>query len=118
MAQNAQPLEEALCLQALDWKDAEHWRWVLKDAHGKFLADHSVALDRADSFYPAFLDLMLLSPFELSYPCLETMNSKDGNRFPWRRRPGPLHRWHQSHGKRQAKVGPWTGSITAAGSWR
>jgi hypothetical protein len=57
MAQNAQPPEEALCLEALDWKDAEHWRWVLEDAHGKFLADHLVAFDPTDAFYEAFLDL-------------------------------------------------------------
>jgi len=57
MREKEPPSEEALCLQALDWKDLNHWRWRLEDAHGKFLADHSVALDPAHTFYDAFLDL-------------------------------------------------------------
>jgi hypothetical protein len=27
--------------------DADHWRWVLKEDGGAFLADHTVALDNA-----------------------------------------------------------------------
>jgi len=33
---------QMLILEARDFKDPQHWRWVLKDCQGKFLADHEV----------------------------------------------------------------------------
>jgi hypothetical protein len=48
---------QALRLEIADFKDADHWRWVLKDANGAFLADHTVALDPRDPKYRALLDL-------------------------------------------------------------
>jgi len=50
-------VESLPVLQGVDYRDVNHWRWVLEDAHGKFLADHSVALDPAHPLYPALLDL-------------------------------------------------------------
>ena len=37
--------------------DRDHWRWVLSDADGAFLADHAVALDPKEPKYRALLDL-------------------------------------------------------------
>ena len=48
---------QALRLEIADFKDADHWRWVLKDAIGAFLGDHAVALDPRDPKYGALLDL-------------------------------------------------------------
>src|SRR5437867_111446 len=36
--------DKALRLEVVDYKDPDHWRWLLTDASGKFLADHTVAL--------------------------------------------------------------------------
>jgi hypothetical protein len=47
----------ALCLEIADFEDADHWRWVLKDANGAFLADHTVALNPRDPKYGALLNL-------------------------------------------------------------
>lgn len=55
---------ETLILEARDFEDPQHWRWVLKDSHGKFLADHEVDLDSGDSNYSAFIDLKSLPPFK------------------------------------------------------
>ncbi len=49
--------DDALRLHVADFTDAAHWRWRLTDAAGKFLADHTVALDPTDACYEAFLDL-------------------------------------------------------------
>ncbi|MFO1432111.1 MAG: CHAT domain-containing protein [Candidatus Competibacteraceae bacterium] len=46
-----------LLLQASDVRDPAHWYWRLTDTNGNFLADHTVALDRADWRYEAFCDL-------------------------------------------------------------
>lgn len=46
-----------LYLDAVEVEDIDHWRWVLKDEHGSFLADHSVALDRASPKYLGLFDL-------------------------------------------------------------
>jgi hypothetical protein len=46
-----------LYLDAVEVRDRDHWRWVLKDDHGAFLADHVVALDRASSKYRGLFDL-------------------------------------------------------------
>src|SRR5271169_5595867 len=48
---------QALRLEIADFKDADHWRWVLKDADGAFLGDHTVALDPRDPKYGALLNL-------------------------------------------------------------
>lgn len=48
---------DTLILEAVDFKDPQHWRWVLKDRQGKFLADHEVDLDPTDPNYSAFIDL-------------------------------------------------------------
>ena len=48
---------QALCLEVAEFTDADHWRWVLKDAHGAFLADHTVALDPAEPMYQALFNL-------------------------------------------------------------
>ena len=47
---------KALCLEVADVKDANNWRWVLKDVHGAFLADHVVALDPAEPMYQALFN--------------------------------------------------------------
>jgi len=49
--------KDALCLEVASFSDPDHWRWRLTDARGKFLADHEVALDRAEAEYGAFMDL-------------------------------------------------------------
>jgi hypothetical protein len=49
----AQPLH----LEVAEFTDADHWRWLLREPGGPFLADHAVALDRADPHYPALVDL-------------------------------------------------------------
>ncbi|NLF68740.1 MAG: CHAT domain-containing protein [Candidatus Anammoximicrobium sp.] len=46
-----------LQLTLTDYADPAHWRWVLNDARGKFLADHDVRLDAASRGYRGFLDL-------------------------------------------------------------
>ncbi|MGV8127799.1 MAG: CHAT domain-containing protein [Methanothrix sp.] len=48
---------ETLILEVRDFIDPQHWRWVLKDSCGKFLADQEVDLDSRDSNYSAFIDL-------------------------------------------------------------
>jgi hypothetical protein len=46
-----------LSLLATDVGDAEHWRWLLQDDQGNFLADHQVVLDPGDLEYAGFVDL-------------------------------------------------------------
>jgi hypothetical protein len=46
-----------LCLRVEDFQDTEHWRWLLQDQAGAFLADHQVALDPTASEYEGFVDL-------------------------------------------------------------
>ncbi|HLZ27390.1 MAG TPA: CHAT domain-containing protein [Chloroflexota bacterium] len=46
-----------LLLEVAPFTDADHWRWVLKDAAGAFLADHAVALDPSAAEYEAMRDL-------------------------------------------------------------
>jgi hypothetical protein len=48
---------QLLHLEVADFTDADHWRWLLQEPGGAFLADHTVALDRGDPRYPALLDL-------------------------------------------------------------
>jgi hypothetical protein len=44
-------------LQVVDYKDPDHWRWLLQDTDGRFVADHEVALAPADPEYQGFMDL-------------------------------------------------------------
>ena len=46
-----------LRLTLTDYVDPAHWRWVLADDQGRFLADHKVALDPKSREYGGFLDL-------------------------------------------------------------
>ena len=46
-----------LHLDAVEVQDSDHWRWVLKDDQGAFLADHNVALERASPKYRGLFDL-------------------------------------------------------------
>jgi CHAT domain len=48
---------DELQLEVADYTDLDHWRWRLTDAGGAFLADYTVALDRAAPLYQAFVDL-------------------------------------------------------------
>ena len=48
---------EVLRLEVASITHANHWRWVLQDAHGAFLADHEVELDPAEPKYQALFDL-------------------------------------------------------------
>ena len=47
----------ALRLEVAEFTDADNWRWVLKEHGDAFLADHTVALDRADPHYAGLVDL-------------------------------------------------------------
>lgn len=46
-----------LRLTLTDYLDAMHWRWVLHDHRGRFLADHPVQLDPTSRAYAGWLDL-------------------------------------------------------------
>ena len=46
-----------LHLTLTDYLDPDRWRWVLSDATGHFLADHTVRLDPSTREYEGFLDL-------------------------------------------------------------
>lgn len=48
---------DTLLLEVIDFKDPQHWRWVLKDSSGKFLHSQEVSLDLDDPNYRALLDL-------------------------------------------------------------
>jgi len=50
-------VQSALRLEVAELGDADHWRFVLKEAGGAFLADHTVALDRTDPHYAGLVDL-------------------------------------------------------------
>jgi tetratricopeptide (TPR) repeat protein len=77
---------ETLVLEATDFKDPQHWRWMLKDSKGKFLEDFEVGLDSRNSNYSAFLDL---------YSFLEANSSPD--------------RWIDDQTKLIHQVGAWIG---------
>ncbi len=42
---------DTLILEATDFRDPQHWRWVLKNSQGKFLADFKVVLNSNDPNY-------------------------------------------------------------------
>ncbi len=46
-----------LTLDLQDVRDRDHWRWVLKDPHGAFLAGGEVALESTAPEYQGWLDL-------------------------------------------------------------
>jgi hypothetical protein len=46
-----------LHLRVEDFQDVDHWRWLLQDEGGTFLADRQVALDSGDPEYAGFVDL-------------------------------------------------------------
>ena len=46
-----------LQLTITDYRDEAHWRWVLADDKGNFIADHEVALDANVPEYRGFKDL-------------------------------------------------------------
>ena len=48
---------QALRLEIAELTDANHWRWMLKDANGAFLADQTVELDPSDPMYQTLFDL-------------------------------------------------------------
>lgn len=48
---------DSLILEVTDFRDLQHWRWVLKDKLGKFLQDQEVCFDLSDPNYKALLDL-------------------------------------------------------------
>ncbi len=50
-------LGETLILEAKDFRDPQHWRWVLNDNQGNYLAGQEVGLDSSDPNYSAFIDL-------------------------------------------------------------
>jgi tetratricopeptide (TPR) repeat protein len=47
----------SLLLEVTDFKDPQHWRWVLKDGSGNFIQDYEVSLDSSDPKYRALVDL-------------------------------------------------------------
>jgi len=49
--------DHALRLEVPEFTDHDHWRWVLLDPGGAFLADHTVALDPTHAYYGALFDL-------------------------------------------------------------
>jgi hypothetical protein len=44
-------------LRVVDYQDPDHWRWLLQDPNGTFVADHQVALDPTEPEYQGFVDL-------------------------------------------------------------
>jgi tetratricopeptide (TPR) repeat protein len=48
---------QALRLEIAEFTDANHWRWVLNDANGVFLADHTVKLDPTEPRYQTLFNL-------------------------------------------------------------
>jgi tetratricopeptide (TPR) repeat protein len=48
---------QTLRLEIAEFTDVNHWRWVLKDASGAFLADRVVELDPSEAKYRALFDL-------------------------------------------------------------
>ncbi len=51
------PPAQPFVLACEDYQNAQHWRWVLRDGRGNFLADHEVNLDPACSEYDGLIDL-------------------------------------------------------------
>lgn len=51
------PPAQPFVLACEDYQNAQHWRWVLRDGRGNFLADQGVNLDPACSEYFGLIDL-------------------------------------------------------------
>jgi len=66
-------MSPTLILTLTDYRDAKHWRWLLTDANGKFLADHEVALDSAAPEYRGFVDLPTYLRYDPSKPTTEAL---------------------------------------------
>lgn len=49
-------MDDALYLELTDYEDDAHWRWVLNDANGRYLADHVVNLEEGDRYLRGFRD--------------------------------------------------------------
>ena len=77
---------DTLILEAADFRDPQHWRWVLKDSLGKFLQDFEVGLNSSDPNYAAFQDL---------YGFLEANSSPD--------------KWLDDQTRLIRQVGSWIG---------
>jgi hypothetical protein len=77
---------DTLILKATDFRDPQHWRWLLTDNQGKFLQDFEVELDSSNLNYGAFLDL---------YSFLEANSSPD--------------KWIDDQTKLIRQVGIWIG---------
>lgn len=59
----------SLRLTLTDYLDTTRWRWVLSDANGSFIADHTVRLNPATREHQGFLDLAAyLDFFQQAYP--------------------------------------------------
>ena len=48
---------DVLTLEAIEFKDSQHWRWVLRDGFGNYIQDHEIQLDPKDTKYWALIDL-------------------------------------------------------------
>lgn len=75
-----------LVLEVADFKDPQHWRWVLKDSEGKFLQDFEVSLNPTNPNYAAFMDL---------HSFIETFSSPD--------------KWLDDQSKLIKQAGSWIG---------
>lgn len=51
------PRGDPLLLEVVDFRDPQHWRWVLKDSSYNFLQSHEVSLDPEDTNYRALMNL-------------------------------------------------------------
>ena len=85
---------DTLILEATDFRDPQHWRWLLTDSQGKFLQDFEVGLDSSNPNYSAFLDL---------YSFLEANSSPD--------------KWIDDQAKLIRQVGTWIGKEGLGARW-
>ncbi len=49
--------DDSLILEVKDFKDPQHWRFVLKDSQEKPIQDHEVSFDPTSAIYKSFPDL-------------------------------------------------------------
>lgn len=49
--------DNILILRVKDFKDSQHWCWLLTDSTGKILQKYDVCLNVCDPYYDAFIDL-------------------------------------------------------------
>ena len=91
-------VENTLQLEVVDFKDPQHWRWVLKDRSGRFLQDQEVELDANDPNYFYFLNLQ-------SY--LDSHSSPDNRKEEQRQLLSEVSAWIGS--KVLGRVAEWLG---------